>query len=201
MKNPNQQGTDAAVVQAIREGLPQERDAALNHLFSDSYLFNSTRQFILTHQGNEQDVEDVFQEVFILFERNIGKGNFREESSLHTYFMGIVKHFWKRYKAKRGEIVVFDTQLHDMGEMDLEDPLSDIEKKIVDYALSQLSDKCKELLLLTGSLDTHTEIAEKMGYNNADRARNEVFRCREKFRDLMKKHPELASFLKAIIEK
>lgn len=201
MKNENQEWADGAIVKAIQTGLPAERDAALHHLFTNPYFYHSTRQFVLSHRGSEQDAEDVFQEVFIIFDRNIRQGNFEGKSSLHTYFLGIVKHFWKRYTNQKGGWVAFDNQLHDTSKIELEDGLSEVEKKIVDYALSQLSDKCKEILLLTGILDTNAEIAEKMGLSSADMAKKEVYRCREKFRYLMKKHPNLEFFLKIIIEK
>lgn len=193
--------TDEKIVIGIC-GTPNERDAALYYFFSDEKLFNTVKQYIQTWGGQDKDCEDVFQEVFILFEYNIRQRKYRGESNLRTYFMGIVKLYWLSEQRKKKEVVEYDTQLHDVEISSIEmEIISDEERHILNETLTKLGEKCKELILLTGITDSHLEIATIMGFSSPEMARKEVFRCRKRFRQFISEHPYLESVLKSIIRK
>ena len=201
MEREKHKWTDEEIVNSIC-GTPNERDAALYHFFNDEKLFNSVKQYIQTWGGKDNDCEDVFQEVFILFEYNIRQRKYRGESSLRTYFMGIVKLYWLSEQRKKKEIVEYDTQLHDIEISSIEiEIISDEERHILNETLTKLGEKCKKLILLTGITDSHLEIAKIMSFSSPEMARKEVFRCREKFRQFISEHPYLETVLKSIIRK
>lgn len=174
----------------------------MHTFFSDPKLFNNTCYFILNHGGKDEDCEDIFQEAFIIFDRNIRQGKYRGESSLSTYFMGIVRLLW--LSTQRRKIPNFG--LNELGNEKSFDNIEieiikEEEKKVLYDALGLLGEKCKDLLLLTGITTSNEEIAQIRGYSSNEMAKKEVYRCREKFRNFIKEHPYLDNFLKSIIKK
>ena len=193
--------TDASLNLAIC-GTPDERDAALRHLFCDKTLLNKVRQYVAHHGGKEIDGEDVFQDAFILFDRNIRQGKYNGNSTLETYFLAIVKWHWVTLHRQNKPLIEYSAHIHDEEIEDTDAQLiKDDHKKVLQDALSQLGEKCKALLLLTSNAASNEEVAQKCGYNNADAAKKEIYRCREKFRHLIKAQPNLEHILKSIIKK
>ena len=202
MKEKIHTWTDEEIVKALNSGTAVERNAALFHFFSDEKLFNMVKQFVLSQGGKADQCEDVFQDVFILFERNMRAAKFNGDSSLSTYFMGIVKNYWKGEQRKKKVIVEYDAQLYDTEIASIETAIiAEEEKKILEDAIAQLPEKCQIMIVMTGSAASNAEIAEVLGFSSPDMARKEVFRCREKFRQIINKHPYLETVLKSMIRK
>jgi RNA polymerase sigma factor (sigma-70 family) len=202
MKEIKHTWLDEEIVKAINGGTAVKRDAALFHFFSDEKLFNTVKQYILSQGGTMGQCEDIFQDVFILFERNLRAGKFKGDSSLSTYFMGIVKNHWLSEKRKKMVVVEYDVALFDAEIASIETVIiADEETKILEDALAQLGKKCHKMILLTGISDSNAEIADILGFSSPDMARKEVYRCREKFRQFISKHPHLETVLKSIIRK
>ena len=193
--------SDADIQKAIC-GTPAERDDALYYFFRNPTLKPLVKQFVLdTEGGTHKDYEDVFQEAFILFDRNIREGKFKGDSSLKTYFVGIARIVWLRHKHKAMPVDAFDIAVHDAETAAFDHQIianeQDTERQqMLDAVLSKMGEKCKELLLLTGIAASNDEIARLKGYANADSAKKEVYRCREKFRNFIKEHPQIGAILK-----
>ena len=201
MNKPYSFSSDRDLIKAIC-GTPNERDAALQHLFNDDAALNKVCRYVLTQGGTREDGEDVFQETLILFDRNIRQGTFKQESSLATYFFGIAKWFWFTERRKRKIFVDIDQEAKVLESLDESidyQLIASENREILRGVLAQIGDECKELLLLTG-VATHTEIAEIKGLSSSEMAKKKVFRCREKLRDLIDKQPKLYAILKSIIE-
>jgi RNA polymerase sigma factor (sigma-70 family) len=191
--------SDAELIEAIC-GSRNERDAALHYLFNENNWFNRVRNYVVAQGGTAEDGEDVFQESVILFDRNIRQGRFKNESSLLTYFFGIAKWFWVTERRKQKTFNELSDSLKDLNE-GIEAELIETEnRQMLTGILSQIGEKCKDLILLTG-IATHKEIADIKGYSSADMAKKEVFRCRKKLRQLIEQHPHLDIILKSIMHK
>jgi RNA polymerase sigma factor (sigma-70 family) len=192
--------TDAELVKAIC-GTPSEREGALQYLFAEPTLRNMVVGYIMKQGGTADDGADVFQEVFILFDRNIRQGKFKGESALRTYFVAIAKWFWVSNKRKQKPTIEWDNQQHDGEVANIDAPLiNEGHQIILREAMSHIKDKCNDLLVMA-SVATYEEIAEEKGYSSVDMVKKAVYRCREEFRAHIKKHPNLESLLKSIIRK
>lgn len=190
--------SDDDLIRAICGSMP-ERDAALQYLFNDETAFNKVRDYVKKQGGTAEDGEDVFQESIILFDRSIRQGTFKRNSSLKTYFFAISKWYWFTERRKRKDFIELDAQLLEHLDEGIELHLIEAEnRQILHGVLAQIGDNCKELLLLTG-IATHKEITEIKGFTSPEMAKKAVYRCREKLRDLIEKHPQLNSILKSII--
>jgi RNA polymerase sigma factor (sigma-70 family) len=192
--------SDADLIQAIC-GSVDERDAALHFLFNDDNALNKVRNYVVTQGGTAEDGEDVFQETVILFDRNIRQEKFRGDSSLKTYFFAISKWYWLTERRKRKDFIELDAHQYENLEEGIELQIIKTEDRdLLHSVLAQIGEKCKELLLLTG-IASHKEIAEIKAYSSGDMAKKEVYRCREKLRNLIDQHPALNLVLKSIINK
>jgi RNA polymerase sigma-70 factor (ECF subfamily) len=179
-----------------------ERDEALQHLFLHQDWLNMVRSYVLAHGGREEDGEDVFQDTFVLFDRNLRQGRFNGQCTLRTYFFAIAKWHWVSVRRKQRPMLELDGQKHDDKVENADAQLvSDDHRNILHHALSQMGAKCKELLLLSGIASSNEEIAREKGFSSAEMAKKELYRCREKFRERIKNSPNLEAVLKSIIGK
>lgn len=199
MQKGNRQWSDAALEAAIR-GTPGERDAALMHLFRSDDLQEQVRKYVVTHGGTDADGEDVFQDAFVLFDRNVRQGRYNGQSKLSTYFFAIAKWHWVTLSRKRRPTVEIGVSAYDAavppGDMAL---IAEDHQSVLHQALTLVGDTCKKLLLLAGVAASNEEIARDAGYGSADMAKKAVYRCRERFRQIIREQPSLETLLKSML--
>ena len=140
------------------------------------------------------DAEDIFNDSMVSLYENIVKGKLTKDnltSTLKTYFfqIGINKTlaFIKRssrfndiqVEIKKNESDTFDN-LND-EEMEFEDKL-----KKVEVCMDKMGNPCKTLLELYYFHKCRmVEIAEKLGYNTADVAKNQKAKCMKRLRKML----------------
>ena len=93
--------SESQLLDAFQQG-GEFREKALRQIYRDDKWRKSVIFYVVTHGGNPSDAEDVFQDTIILFDRQIREGNFKGQSSLATYFMGIAKWRWVSLRRKFG---------------------------------------------------------------------------------------------------
>lgn len=186
--------SQAEIVEALTGSDAERRKLALRYLFEHTALRQSSIAYVLKHGGNRQDGEDVFQEAIIVFDRKLRQGAFRSESSLEGYFTGIVHWQWFNQQQKAGKttIVLSQTPPEPPPEGDPElEYLINERREQLDKLLELLSNKCRNLLKMYQLEYSMDEIARLMGFANSGVAKKEAFLCRQRFRTVLKKHPEI----------
>src|SRR4249919_570238 len=89
--------TDFSLIQALRsEPIP---DAAIKYLYRNNYLL--TAAYIRQNNGSEQDAEDIFQEVILVFIEIVKQDKFRGESSISTFLYSITRNIWLNELKKK----------------------------------------------------------------------------------------------------
>ena len=79
--NTGERFTDFSLIQALRsEPIPDE---AIKYLYRNHYQM--TAAYIRQNNGSDQDAEDIFQEVILVFIEILKKDKFRGESSVSTF--------------------------------------------------------------------------------------------------------------------
>jgi RNA polymerase sigma factor (sigma-70 family) len=183
---------DSLLIDAIRSGNARSRDWALYRIYSNSKYKEFTRTYITSHHGLEADVDDVFQEAIILLDRNLRNGAYKEESTLGTYLMAIVKWTWLGIQRKKKlQVVEIDTNSMQLEVGSAESSLlSEEREEIMNLAINQLGSKCRELLGQYKLDHTMKEIAMQLGYSSAEMAKKQAYRCREKLKIFFTCHTE-----------
>ena len=187
--------TDAQLLNAIK-GKEEERNWALKYFFTNKPLKASVISYVSQHNGNVQDGEDVFQDTVILFDRAVREGNFKGQSSLSTYFIGIAKWRWVSNKRKFGGNLELKPEQYDKPVESVEARVIEDERRnVIDEILTKIGDRCKTILKLYKLSYSMDEIAEKLGLSSPELAKKNAYECRKKFKDFVENKPEYKSLL------
>ena len=157
-----------------------EREA-VNALYAEHY--GMIFKFVLNNSGTEHDAKDIYQESFIILVRNIRGNKFRKGSSIKTYLYSICRRLWYKElqkRTKRENIRMVDMETYvELDEQDKED-VREYEQKFVlmEECLQELGEPCKTIItdFYLQKKSMH-EIADKMGYANAEHAKNQKYKC------------------------
>jgi len=180
------------------QGSENERRRALQHFFENPRLLKWSLRYVQVQGGGEQDGKDIFEESFLVFERQIRTGHYRGESSLETFFHGIIRWQWLAFRRKNKP----DANLENQPEMPSEDHspekilISEERRIILSGLMTQVGERCQKLIGLFQLNYTMREIRELQGYSSDQVAANEVHNCREKLKKLIHQRPEILEALK-----
>ena len=123
---------------------------------------------------------------------NLGKYEPRANTKIKTYFIGICKNLWldrlKRMKRSVSYASFEDFDWDNVQNFDFLDEIIDDQslndrQKIVIDLFDQATDACKKVLgyFYFRNL-SHEEIAEELGYNNADTSKTQKNKCLKKLK-------------------
>jgi len=189
--------SDEAALLAALQGDEAERRRGLQHFFENPRLLAWVMRQVKMQGGSEQDAKDVFEESFIVFERQIRTGHFRGKSSLETWFHGIARWQWAAMRRKQRPTVEIEDMHRPSTEFTPEKILISEERRVMLQALiAQVGERCQKLL---GFFQLHysmREIRDAMGYASDQVAANQIHDCREKLKKIIHQHPENVDLLK-----
>ncbi len=187
---------DAEILAAL-QGDEQERRQALQHFFSNRRLFDWTLRYVQAHKGSVQEAKDVFEEAFLVFERQVRTGHFRGESALETWFHGIARWQWAAFQRKKRPTTEPDQLLLPSSQPNPEKLLILEERRVMlSQFIVQLGERCQQLLGWFQLSYSMREIQTLMGYASEQVAANEVHSCRTKLKKLILQHPSNLEFFK-----
>ncbi len=188
---------DIDLVKALK-GSEIERRQALQHFFQNPRLMKWVLKYVQIQGGSEQDGKDVFEESFIVFERQIRTGNYRGESSLETYFHGIARWQWRAFRRKKRptEAVEILSAVPDEQGSPEKILISEERRIILSNLMTQVGARCQKLIGLFQLNYSMREIREMQGYSSDQVAANEVHNCREKLKKVIQQRPDLLEALK-----
>ena len=174
------QFSDSEVIDQIKKGNQQ----VLVYLFEQNY--SSIKKFVLQNSGRHDDVDDLLQEAVIVVWQNALKPEFVLSSQLNTYLYAIVKNLWyKQLKKKERQTNIQADEYDHIGAT--EDKQNLFDKKVIQSCINEIGYTCKNLLshyYFDGY--NMSQIAEIMGFNNADTAKAKKYQCLKKLQDLVK---------------
>lgn len=190
--------TDAELISNLRNG-GKACEKSLEYLYRRER--DKVLHFVQTHGGNPDEAKDIFQDAMISLLNNIQKGKFDGRSAVSTYLMSICRHMWyKRFaKLRRTEDLPETEAEADLSGQDLR--MIDAQKtQMVQQVLEQLKGKCRETLSLWAMHYSMNEIAEQLGFQNEQVARNKKSLCMSELKQLIQAHPALREQLKEWLE-
>jgi RNA polymerase sigma factor (sigma-70 family) len=173
---------DQKIIELIKS---QRHDKVFTTLYT---YFPVVKKMILANGGRSEDAEDIYQDALIVFYKKAGSTDFKLTSGINTYLYSIARFMWKDQLRKKTQLNftdIEDTLIPEQefaSEIEMENKYKPAEKVI-----TELSERCKELLLLFyfESLKLK-EIAIKMGYNSENTAKNQKYKCLETAKNKLK---------------
>lgn len=188
--------TTERIVEAIKQG-GRSAEKAIDHLYQ-TYRKNFIR-FVQSHNGDQEDALDIFQDSVIIVVNNIERGVFKGESNIKTYLFSIGRRKWyKRFNKKMRETALSE-QLKSYPASVTEDPwassIGDERSEVVQQIMNRLKAKNRNILLLWMEGYNMTDISRIMGLKNAQVARNYKSRAMKELTTLLEENTSLKSYL------
>jgi len=190
--------TDTQFLEAIAGG-GTAREAGLRGIYSDNELKRKVISFVRNRQGNADDGQDMYHEGIIVLDRNIREGKFRGEAPLKGYLYSICRFLWMNQLRKNAhttqgaEIALANEPDEYTPEITL---IAQERKNLLNSLLSQLGERCQQILELWKLSYSMEEIAEKLSFSSSDMARKAKYRCHLSLMELVQQNPEMQTNLK-----
>ena len=192
--------TDLSLIQALRSDT--NPDEAIRHLYRTQ--FSMTAAYIKQNSGTDEDAEDIFQEVVLVFIEVLKKDKFRAESSVSTFLYSLTRNIWLNELKKRGRSKLRD-EIFEKGKDQADEDVSHlIVNREMKSQLMQLVDKlgeaCKKILLAFYFENLPMrEILKSLDYENEQVVRNKKYKCLKQLEQMLTGQPGLVKNLKSAL--
>ena len=182
----------------------KDRDDALSYIYMRWRL--DLKRFLVAKNVKAIDTEDIVHNSIIALDNNIRNGRYerRSDCTLKSYFQKICKfQAMGDFRISKKTTLPGDEQSFDGKDerhpevLMLEDDL----KAMVDKVLNTLGKPCRELLLLVRMGYSMREIAFELGLENARKAIDKAYQCRQKLKKRIGRNPFIQNYLKGRNEK
>jgi RNA polymerase sigma factor (sigma-70 family) len=176
---------DNQIIEKIKLG----DESALDYLYRKNYKMMT--RIVTNNNGTEDEAKDIFQDAIIVFWQKVRDEDFVLTSKISTFIYSICQNLWRKEldrKARLSNEVVEAKEYTDFDRQERE--------KILHECLNELGDTCKKVLMYYyfDNLSMQ-EIAEKMGFANADTAKTKKYKCKKELDDLIKSKYKATDFL------
>lgn len=150
-----------------------------------AFLYRSAREsvirMVIKYGGQEDDALEILSEGIMVFLRNIDRGKFLQQSQLRVYLIGICKFLWRDQRKK-------DIFLKQKTGEALQEPVAEVVDHLeqretvraIQMCLDRMKEACRELFRLRyfeGEAAPWEVVADRLGYDSAQVARNRGQRC------------------------
>jgi RNA polymerase sigma factor (sigma-70 family) len=191
--------TDNSLIEALRSDSPDE---AIRYLYRKQ--FGLTMAYIRQNSGTEEDAEDIFQEVILVFIDVLKKDKFRGESSVSTFLYALTRNIWLNELKKRGKSKLRDEVFEkgkDKTDADVSHLIVHRELKAqLMQVVEKLGETCKKILLAFYFENRAIkEILETLNYENEQVVRNKKYKCLKQLELMMSAEPGLTQNLKSVL--
>jgi RNA polymerase sigma factor (sigma-70 family) len=183
-----------------REIIEKLRRGGVDRRKSEEHLFNRFSYFIKEgmrkHALSEDDAFNAYSDTILAAIERISRTDFQGRSSLKTYLFQIFHNKCVDLLRKKttNKNSVHRSESISSRLLFISDTARSVIQKLIDKAdwnllkerLSELEDKCRQLLLLWGDSYSDKEISAMLNYKTADVVKTSRLRCLDKLRRLYK---------------
>jgi RNA polymerase sigma factor (sigma-70 family) len=181
------------------EGLRQRKSSCIEYLYQEFYPV--VRHYLKQNSGNQQDLEDLFQDtITVVYKRSLIEP-FILECTLKTFFMSICKNIWlQRLETRYRLFYMADYQVHEsvgkytMDDQELKDEYLE-QQRLFYKNLMLMPDDCRRLLQLYCLKIPYKEIARLLKYKDEVYVKTRKYFCKNLLRRKIMNDPECRKFL------
>ncbi len=166
--------TDNEIIEYLRQN---KYSKALKGLYA---CLHQVKKHILENNGNNDDVQDVFQDALVILYKKVQEPSFSLTSSLQTYTVAIVKNIWHQELRRKNKFQT--TEVIDIAQETVPDETENFTN--ANAAFNLLGEKCKQLLTLFYHKKlSFKEIAAQLAFSDEKTAKNQKYRCLQKAKE------------------
>lgn len=179
--------TDEDFITAVREN-----DELGMRIMYKNY-FQLILNLIVNNNGTEQEAKDIYQESFIILIESLKDETFVLNCKIKTYLYSVSRRLWLKELTKKSRKAGRFSDFEEFIPIEEESSADLFEKdkrfKVLNESLEEIGEPCRTILegFYIEKLSM-TEIANKMGYTNADNAKNQKYKCFKRLQKLVFKN-------------
>lgn len=176
---------DSLILKQIRSG----DESALDFIYKKNYKMMT--RLIINNNGTEEEAQDIYQEALIVFWQKARKEDFVLTSKISTYLYSVCLNLWRKELDRKAKLSNEVKETEDINNDDKKE-----REKIIQDAINSLGDTCRQVLMYY-YFDNMSmqEIADKLGFANADTAKTKKYKCKKELDKLIKSKYKATDFL------
>ena len=177
--------SDDEVLRRIREG----DESALDYLYKKNYKMMT--KLVMNNNGNEEEAKDIFQEGLIVFWQKAVSGNLILSSKISTFLYSICQNLWRKELERKSKL---SHEEKDSAVYEDDDRHERI--KVINECINRLGETCKKILTYYYFDNlSMLDIAEKLGFANADTAKTKKYKCKKELDELVRSLYKASDFM------
>jgi RNA polymerase sigma factor (sigma-70 family) len=155
----------------------------------------TVKSYIMRNNGSREDAEDLMQEALVVAWQNAQKPDFQLTSKWGTYLLAICKNLWLKQLRKNSRFTD-EAQVSPEKMSEQENSSRNMDLKKITDCVEALDETCRKLLTLFyfEGLDME-QIAERLGFNNADTTKAKKYQCFKRLEQKVKTQYNRNDFL------
>jgi RNA polymerase sigma factor (sigma-70 family) len=139
--------------------------------------------FITRNSGTADDAKELLHEAVVILWERVRSGRFERSAQLSTFLFAVARNLWFRRLArmKREIPTEIDPEVTaDDTPSTLDDLVETEQTERIRLAMKRIGEPCHTLLLLFYWEELSTEqIAQRMGFANADTVKSKKYQCKK----------------------
>jgi RNA polymerase sigma factor (sigma-70 family) len=173
------------------EGLRAGQNGSVERLYKRHYP--AICRYVLRNQGGDDEAAEVYQQSFVILYEKLQDPLFELQSSVGTFLYAVARNIWlATLKERRRFVAETEDQAMVLPEADAEVLNSMLEREremtAMEQSLDLLGEPCSTLLRYFYHASMSMEqIADQMGYTNADNAKSQKYKCLQRLKKIFEK--------------
>jgi len=176
---------DSVILDRIGRG----DEKALDELYRKYYRMMT--QAIIKNNGTEEEAKDIYQEALIVFWQKAVSHQLVLTSKISTYLYSICLNLWRKELDRKSRL-----SHEEKDGVEYIDNESLERSKIIHQCIEQLGNTCQKILMYYYFDDMSLQdIANKLGFANAETAKTKKYKCKKRLDSLVKANYSASDFL------
>ncbi|MDO1450923.1 sigma-70 family RNA polymerase sigma factor [Rhodocytophaga aerolata] len=176
---------DSEILARIRQG----DEGALDYLYKKNYKMMT--KMVINNSGTEDEAKDIYQDALIVFWQKAVSGNLVLSSKISTFIYSICQNLWRKELERKSKLSSEEKDSPEINDVDRRERI-----EIINNSINNLGETCRKILTYYYFDNlSMSDIAEKMGFANADTAKTKKYKCKKELDELIKSKYKASDFL------
>jgi RNA polymerase sigma factor (sigma-70 family) len=176
---------DSEILARIRQG----DEGALDYLYKKNYKMMT--KMVINNSGSEDEAKDIYQDALIVFWQKAVSGNLVLSSKISTFIYSICQNLWRKELERKSKLSSEEKDSPEINDVDKRERID-----IINTSINNLGETCRKILTYYYFDNlSMSDIAEKLGFANADTAKTKKYKCKKELDELIKSKYKASDFL------
>ncbi len=176
---------DNEIIERIKVG--DER--SLDYLYQKYY--GMMTKLVMRNSGTEDEAKDIYQDALVVFWQKVKNDQLVLTSKISTYIYSICQNLWRKELDRKKRLSYEAKEGNTSMDFDKEERI-----EIVNKSVQSMGDTCRKVLSYYYFDNmSMSEIAEKLGFANADTAKTKKYKCKKELDKMIKSQYTAGDFM------